>query len=102
MVSLVDYQATETFLKFKTMIKATKYETIAFVMITILIVWGIVLFHRINQPKNTKTEKVYPVKVELYGDEYNSYFDCDSANLNYAWKDGVKIQLKGVYQIKFN
>ena len=47
-------------------------------------------------------KKEYPVRVYLYGEQLQSYFDCDSANLNYAWKDGVKIQLKDVYQIKFN
>lgn len=46
-------------------------------------------------------KKEYPVRVYLYGEQSNSYFDCDSANLNYAWKDGIKIQLKDVYQIKF-
>lgn len=51
--------------------------------------------------KDTKVEKQYPVRVYLYGEQSNSYFDCDSANLNYAWKDGIKIQLKDVYQIKF-
>ena len=84
------------------MLKINRYETIAFVMIAILIIWGIVLFHRINQPKNTKPEKVYPVRVYLYGEQLQSYFDCNSANLNFAWKDGIKIQLKDVYQIKFN
>lgn len=49
-----------------------------------------------------KSEKVYPVRV-YYDDGSIShhYFDCDSANLNYAWKDGVKIQLKDVDQIIF-
>lgn len=47
-------------------------------------------------------KKEYPVRVYLYGEQLQSYFDCDSANLNYAWKDGIKIQLKDVYQIKFN
>ena len=52
--------------------------------------------------KPSKQTKEYPVRVYLYGEQLQSYFDCDSANLNYAWKDGVKIQLKNVYQIKFN
>ena len=83
------------------MLKINKYEIIAFVMIAILIIWAIVLFHRINQPKNTKPEKVYPVSVYLYGETMGSSFECDSANFNYAWKDGIKIPLKNVYQIKF-
>lgn len=52
--------------------------------------------------KPIKPKKVYPVRVELYGETWQSTFDCDSANLNYAWKDGVRIQIKNVYEIKFN
>lgn len=46
--------------------------------------------------------KEYPVRVYLYEEMRTISFECDSANFNYAWKDGVKIPLKNVFQIKFN
>ena len=79
-------------------------EMKAFVIaiIILLIICLIVLVKDIHPPIPRFKSKEYPVRVYLYGEQFNSYFDCDSANLNYAWKDGVKIQLKDVNQIKFN
>ena len=44
--------------------------------------------------------KEYPVVVRFNGEAFDNIY-CDSANLNYAWKDGIRIPLKNVYQIKF-
>ena len=47
-------------------------------------------------------KKEYPVSVYYDdGSLSHQHFDCDSANLNFAWKDGVKIPLKDVTQIIF-
>ena len=51
--------------------------------------------------KDTKVEKQYPVIVRFNGEPFDNIY-CDSANLNYAWKDGIRIPLKNVYDIKFN
>lgn len=47
-------------------------------------------------------KKEYAVRVVLYGEGIQSTFDCDSATLTHAWKDGIKIDIKNVFQIKFN
>ena len=47
------------------------------------------------------TTKEYPVVVRFNGEPFGNIY-CDSANLNYAWKDGIRIPLKNVYDIKFN
>ena len=82
------------------MLKINKYE-IVFIVLVALTIWAVVFVHK-HQTKDSKPEKVYPVRVYLYGETMGSSFECDSANFNYAWKDGIKIQLKDVYQIKFN
>lgn len=46
-------------------------------------------------------KKEYPVVVRFNGEPFGN-IHCDSANLNYAWKDGIRIPLKNVYDIKFN
>ena len=56
---------------------------------------------------NSKTPtKDYTVRVVLCGEGFHSTFDCDSVTnegtFQYAWKDGVRIPLKNVYEIKFN
>ena len=79
----------------------TKYYQII-LLIVLITAWGITIYMNVYATKDSKPEKVYPVRVYLYGETMGSSFDCDSANLNYAWKDGIKIQLKDVYQIKFN
>lgn len=79
-----------------------KYEIIALAIIILLAIWFIVLIKDAHPPIPRFKSKVYPVRVYLYGETFGNSFDCDSANLNFAWKDGIKIQLKGVYQIKFN
>lgn len=79
-----------------------KYEIIVLISLFIATLWAYSIYADEHQTKDSKPPKVYPVRVYLYGEQVNSYFDCDSANLNYAWKDGIKIQLKDVYQIKFN
>ena len=50
----------------------------------------------------SKPTKQYPVRVILYGEGIQSVFNCDSATLTHAWKDGLKIEIKDVVQIKFN
>jgi len=82
------------------MLKTNKYEIIVLISLFIATLWAYSIYADEHQTKDSKPEKVYPVRVELYG-EWNNSFDCDSANVNYAWKDGIKIQLKDVYQIKF-
>ena len=84
------------------MLKTNKYEIIVLISLFIATLWAYSIYADEHQTKDSKPEKVYPVRVYLYGEQLQSYFDCDSANLNYAWKDGIKIQLKDVYQIKFN
>jgi len=79
----------------------TKYHQIIILIALIAFnIYGFIVYVNLGPTKDSKPEKVYPVRVELYG-EWNNSFDCDSANVNYAWKDGIKIQLKDVYQIKF-
>lgn len=84
----------------------TKYNQIIILIALIAFnIYGFIVYVNLGPTtKDSKPEKVYPVRVYLYGETYGygSSFDCDSANLNYAWKDGIKIQLKDVYQIKFN
>ena len=72
-----------------------------FYILSVIVVVATIIFVSISSRKDNTPTKEYPVRVYLYG-EWSNYFDCDSANLNYAWKDGIKIQLKDVYQIKFN
>jgi hypothetical protein len=50
----------------------------------------------------SKPTKRYPVRVILIDNSIQSTFDCDSATLTHAWKDGVKIDIQNVFQIKFN
>lgn len=84
------------------MLKTNKYEIIVLISLFIATLWAYSIYADEHQTKDSKPEKVYPVRVYLYGETMGSSFDCDSANLNFAWKDGIKIQLKKVYQIKFN
>lgn len=81
----------------------TKYHQIIILIALIAFnIYGFIVYVNLGSTTDSKPPKVYPVRVYLYGDQLNSYFDCDSANINYAWRDGIKIQLKDVYQIKFN
>lgn len=81
----------------------TKYHQIIILIALIAFnIYGFIVYVNLGPTTNSKPEKVYPVRVYLYGETFGNSFDCDSANLNFAWKDGVKIQLKNVYQIKFN
>lgn len=70
-------------------------------ILSLIVAFAAIIFVGIFSIKDNTPTKEYPVRVYLCG-EWNNSFDCDSANLNFAWKDGVKIQLKNVYQIKFN
>lgn len=62
---------------------------------------GLIVGAWINK-QPSKPTKHYPVRVVLYGEGIQSVFDCDSATLTHAWKDGVKIDIQNVFQIKFN
>lgn len=81
----------------------TKYhQIIILIALFAFNIYGFIVYVNLGSTTNSKPEKVYPVRVYYDdGSLSHQHFDCDSANLNFAWKDGVKIQLKNVDEIIF-